>query len=730
MNALRWLPVALLAAFLAVVGYLLLWTTLMAYDDTGYVLYSINTYIAIGGLYDEVYTQYGPFFYVWHDVLHTLTGITFDQLTARGLTLVHWLIAAGACCLLVARLTGSPVAAAATLSAVFLHLWPMASEPAHPGGLITATIAVVAWIGVHPRFPAYARATLVGATGAALVLTKINVGVFFLAGAGAWWLLSSEASERLPRLRWALGLALAAIPPLVMHGLLGTGWVQTFALVTGLAAFGVTLATPVRHEARVPLPTLYAWVAAGALVTVVTLLTVRFSGTTWLQLWEGIVLGPLRHPLAYSAAVNWRPGAAALAIASFAALLWAIRASAEQRRRLVLGMRFLGASVGLLSLLNRPELNSLAFAMSYAASFAAWFVIPLRDHDETAGTRAWLGLLFALQMLHAFPVAGSQISWGTFLWAPLAVLGVHDALNSLSASRDVRRFASWRRTTGVLAAGLCLVATFQFARIGWIRFEDSNEVGLPGVESVRVPERHASALRVIATNAAAHADVLFTLPGMLSFHTWTGVPPPTTHNATHWFTLLDQDTQEAIRLRLESSPRTCVIVQRSVYDHLLQTNVATESPLTRWLHAHFAPAFSVETYEFWVRKDRPIAVLGTARLLETATGESPRYKVDFVVASPDFRAIQSIVMAQLEGDGSRELVVWNQDNARIVLTPLASTGAALGPAVAAAWPFDATSLLKVELLTDRMPDTIRPGSTILYFRDRDGRHVGEARVID
>jgi hypothetical protein len=235
---------------------------------------------------------------------------------------------------------------------------------------------------------------------------------------------------------------------------------------------------------------------------------------------------------------------------------------------------------------------------------------------------------------------------------------------------------------------------------------------------------------VIATNAAAHTDLLFTLPGMMSFHTWTGVPPPTTRNATHWFTLLDQKTQESIRLRLEASPRAGVIVQRSVYDHLLQTDVATESPLTRWLHANFENAFSIETYEFWLRKGRTIAPLNTARLLETASGDSPRYKVELVVASTDLRAITSVSLAQLEGDGSRELFSWHFGNARIAITPVGSDGVARGPAQAVSWPFDAASLLKVDILTDEMPAALRPGSTILYFRDGEGRKLGEARVID
>lgn len=50
-----------LAAALGVAGYWLQFTTFMIYDDEGYVLLSLKHFTEHGGLYDRVYTQYGPF---------------------------------------------------------------------------------------------------------------------------------------------------------------------------------------------------------------------------------------------------------------------------------------------------------------------------------------------------------------------------------------------------------------------------------------------------------------------------------------------------------------------------------------------------------------------------------------------------------------------------------------------------------------------------------------------
>ena len=103
MRVTKWLPVALLAVLLAGIGAGLLWTTLMMYDDEGYVQYSLRTFSEIGGLYENVYSQYGPFYYLWNWLLQA-AGLEITHITARFLTLGYWLVAAGASAAIVAPL--------------------------------------------------------------------------------------------------------------------------------------------------------------------------------------------------------------------------------------------------------------------------------------------------------------------------------------------------------------------------------------------------------------------------------------------------------------------------------------------------------------------------------------------------------------------------------------------------------------------------------------------------
>jgi hypothetical protein len=729
MRVTKWLPVVLLAILLAGIGAGLLWTTLMMYDDEGYVQYSLRAFAASGGLYEKVFSQYGPFFYLWNWLLQA-AGIEVTHTSARLLTLVYWLAAAGFSAAIVGRLTRSAVATAATLAGVFIHLWPMVSEPSHPGGLICALVGCVAWLGGHERFSVRTRAAWIGAIGAALVLTKINVGIFLLAGAGAWWLLSAGPLAARSWWRLAVTSLLVLLPLLVMQRLFAAEWVRLFALISVAAVVATVIALPTRHEHTVPLRALWWGGWAGLVVATGTAAFMLATGTSAAALLEGVVLGPLRHPTAYAAMVKWRPGAAILAILSVLVVVWLARQPAARRLPWVAGVRIFSATVYLLCWAGIFPLDMHAFALSYGLTALPWFVLPLRADDRTVGARGWLALVVVMQALHAFPVAGSQISWGTFLWLPLAALGTVDALAGLAARWP--HLASGIRPLTVAAGVATLVAwnSLSYVRMVSVRLDDSDALGLPGAATLQLPPGFTSTARILSENSAAHADVLFSLPGMLSFHAWSGVPAPTTTNTTHWFTLLSADQQEAIRRRLAASPRACVIVQRNVYDFLRATHVATESPLTEWLHANFTPAFSLETYEFWVHKGRAIAALGTVRIRETERGESPRYRLDAILAQADLQGVTHATLAEFSGGPPPVRMRWDQHNARVRIVPLNSSGAPRGPAREAAWPFSATELVRVEVYTDDLPARFRPGISAVHFHDAAGRIVAEARFVD
>ena len=116
MTRLRWLPFGFLAAIVGVAAGTLLFSTFMIYDDEGYVLFSLKNFAESGGLYERVYSQYGPFFFVFNQALH-FAGLQFTNTDGRLLTFACWLGAAGLCAALVWRSTRSHAATTFTLGA-------------------------------------------------------------------------------------------------------------------------------------------------------------------------------------------------------------------------------------------------------------------------------------------------------------------------------------------------------------------------------------------------------------------------------------------------------------------------------------------------------------------------------------------------------------------------------------------------------------------------------------
>ena len=66
------LAFALAAAGLLVAAAGVMFSAFMFYDDEGYVLLSLRNFAEHGGLYRDVYSQYGPFPFVLYYLLHTL----------------------------------------------------------------------------------------------------------------------------------------------------------------------------------------------------------------------------------------------------------------------------------------------------------------------------------------------------------------------------------------------------------------------------------------------------------------------------------------------------------------------------------------------------------------------------------------------------------------------------------------------------------------------------------
>lgn len=217
-NGLSLLLCGFVAGLLAWAGHTLLFHVFMLYDDEGYVLISLKNFSLHGSLYDRVYSQYGPAFYLIYDTLHRLFGFAWTNTSGRWITLCNWIGTTLFCTLLVRRAGGSWPLVLCVLVEVFSFLRIMASEPMHPGSTITLIVAAAAWLGWEllqaGRITGFASVT--AGLGAVLTLIKINVGVFLLLSSVFWLTLGIPAARTHRRNVMLIGLG-GLLPLLLMR---------------------------------------------------------------------------------------------------------------------------------------------------------------------------------------------------------------------------------------------------------------------------------------------------------------------------------------------------------------------------------------------------------------------------------------------------------------------------------------------------------------------------------
>lgn len=731
----RWPPTLILAAataLLAICAARLMFGIFMFYDDEGYVLLSYRNFVEQGGLYREVFSQYGPFPFVFHWLLQ-LSGYPLTHAGGRILALGIWVLAALMLAVLAGRATRSTTAALSTLAGAFACLYVMTSEPSHPGGLIVALVVgggAGGWFLLQ-RGHTTAWGVLVGVMTAALALTKVNVGVFAAFAAAAWLALHLAPGGGRRLAVSGLLIACPILPLGLMRDLLSETWVATLALVWSTSAASVVLVLA-RAETRGTggrsmLAGMLAGLATAAFVLAVPL--ARGSGTE--DLLEGIVRAPLRNAVRYSHPFGWWPGIGWASVASFVTAAVAVCAPVRLRNSVntaVASLRIAVAVAVAFALVRQPV---FLFAPTlYGFILPCLWLFTYRLETVSSGrnaANAWLTLLLLGQSLHAYPVAGSQVAWACVLAVPLAAIGSGEALEWLSRGHGPRFLAEKRQVLVMILGFTASAATCGGA---WnlaadaIRRDKGVLVGLPGSGPLRQSAENASLLRIMTLNAVTHADVLFSEPGMFSFNLWSGVRPPTGNNVTHWFSLLDEGRQKGIIEQLAAHPRAVVIADRGHSAFLTERGFGPRGPLHDFIAREFRPAFRTDSHQFLVKKGRTIRPFLIAELLTRSAANddaTPRHLVRIPLLLPSGQPIASVEIL------GRRPIRLDATNSRLETTPLSPLGDPTGPAASANWPAHVTGPVLLSIYFDSPdPAGIRPEAT-LVLRGPEGNEVGLAR---
>jgi len=714
-------------AALAVIGYWRMFTQFMAYDDEGCFLWSLTSYCSEGGLYDRVESWYGPFFFTFNHLLHALAGLNFNHDTGRLLTLFYWCGTVLVCGLICWKQTRSLCAGLAGTVLTFVCLITAIREPMHPSGFLTlaAALAVLAGGAALARGRPVAFAGTVALLGTAMVLSKINVGAFFLIATGTWLAINSRAAAHTRAATLLTALACAAVPFLLMRAQWPNPWATAYVLVFTCGALALTAAL---HAARQPEHGLKSGLLGLAIALVfggVVLVAASVQGTSWVGLWNGVVAAPKGFAEVHYVALNWPVGARELAIIQLlAAAAYYFRRRAAWMSPTIAALRI---AVGLWFFARVPLLFSEAtslqnFCFSYGPSLAWLMVVPLTSSVPTAADRArlWLAWVFIWQTLQAFPVPGSQVGWGSFLWVPLFVVGWHEAaIFWTERLRVAARVA--QVVAGFVLVGGATLALWPIARVGYQHFTMNEPLGLPGSSRLRLESNIASDLRILHQNIQAHGGTLHTYPVMPSFNLWTGRRPPILPHGS------PEAYERALFDQLEADPRAIFVVNHYWIELTLLQGRALPTTWFRYFNEHFVPALQVDSFELWVHRGRPVALFSIARLLPTPVPQRPRLEftvealahplaaIEFVQLNPEHSLLQRLPL-----DAAQP---WQ-------CTSVSESGAAIGDAVEGTGPVSVSKPSRLSL--EFAPAPRLPGLKYMEIRllAGDGQILGRLRFAD
>jgi hypothetical protein len=601
--------------FCAAAGFYRMFTLFAAYDDEGYVLVLLREVAAGRPLYDGVYSQYGPFFVGVMSTFFRATGLSIDHDHGRLLSLAMWLVTSLCLGVWAAVVAGSALAGGVVQLLVFRVLWlDIGYEPMHPAGLVCALLAtLVGTTALEPRYPRFAAA-LQGALLAALSLVKINIG-----GLAALAVLLRSAPDLVRQGRrtsaFLVVAAAVAAPTLLTGQSLGAAWAQSYDVLATAAVLGVALVN-VRGPARVVAPIALGWLLGGAGLTAALIVAdTLLRGSTLTAVVRGVAIAPLHHAAAFTLPLEPPGGVVLLALAALAACVVSLAARPRLAARPDEPWSRIAASAGRLAAGSALLATSLGIALPAGWSGGFWLAPlvwvaawpPGADPPKLGAARRLLAPLAALQILQAYPVAGTQVAWGSFLMVPAALLCLRDAAVGLTAARRLPagawgvRFAS---TAALLALSLS-VASF-FPRLVSLRaaYASRKSLALPGAQLIHLPPQKATQLRRLVRAIDANCKTFVGLPGLNSLYLWARYRPPTGFNHNAWMFTFDEREQSEIVQALTSIEGPCVIRNEKLLDFWRAKRDLPEGPLVRYIENEFVPVARFGSYEILLPTSR------------------------------------------------------------------------------------------------------------------------------
>jgi hypothetical protein len=432
---------------------------------------------------------------------------------------------------------------------------------------------------------------------ATAILTKLNFGAFLALA------IAVVLAPALPLGRWrhatAMAVAGAAIlfPAAMMSAQLGHGWAIRYAglvMLSLLSAILVSAANRIETLSWRQLGIAAAFAAATAALIIAPFLML---GDTLGGIFRSMVLqGGRFSTIAYY-----------MLDVSPIALLWA--AATLPLAWMTARGRMAPQTIALLKLAMALAVGAAIFFKAWTVAIEIgspmlWLVVVPGVADERADhfLRPLLAVAGVLQVLYAFPTAGSQAHFGSILIFIAAVICAADALEWFLSTRPMIPI-------GRLQAVVVALVLLSFVRAAYFLhayYQEATPLALPGAALLHLePTRVQTIHRLVA--AARTCSMVVSVPGLPSLSLLSGTPAPPTLTGLNyfngWLAYATPAEQEAAIREATATPRACAVFEPQLTAVWINGSEKQRRPLYSYVSHHFHEKFETGGYHFMVRDD-------------------------------------------------------------------------------------------------------------------------------
>ena len=587
----------------AIAVYFASFTGFSIWDDEGYVMIGLQSFLQCKVLYDHVYSQYVPFYYLVEAGLYTALHLQVTHDAVRLVVGLVWLLTAILCAWAARRLTRSWILTAIAFTGALKTLEFFTLSPGHPEEIC---IALLAGILVCACYLGERRTAglsiLLGSLISALTFTKVNIGCFAALAIALAFLKADSGDRKHRALFAALSLAGLSLPVIILYPLVQTYWAQR-AIGLLVLSLGVALLAAWHAETeRFVTPSF--WIAcalAGGIAAVMIVTPFLARGTT---LYGMLYMTVLQHK---DTARSWyielpvqSEWPALLSLALAAAWVRA-PASGEARAAILVASNTIKIVVSLACFFS-IRIADWPTMYNFTTPFAWLILVPGSGYgsQKIPFARVALCLLSVFTALYPLPVAGAQVPFAVVLMVPTVCVFLDDARAMLVRMVPL----DWVKEMAKVGAVVVLAAAnamFLFWAVQ--HYRNLKPLSLAGADRIRLGAAQAADYRWITSTLKDSCDSNFSMPGIYSLYFWTGTPPPTELLAGNWLGLLDQDQQQQVVRDLSSYRRLCVVYSPRLVRFWRRGQKLSASPLARYIQADFSPAAQRNGYIILVRND-------------------------------------------------------------------------------------------------------------------------------